>query len=146
MLSSLTPYAGILITAFASATLLPGQSEVVMAAMLVSERYDPLWLFLAATTGNSLGSTVNWLMGRFIEIFGKRRWFPFSAASVENGRRWYAKWGKWSLLLSWVPVIGDALTLAAGLMRTPLSIFLPLVIAAKAGRYLLLMAMLSAAT
>lgn len=140
MIAPLIPYAGLFATAFVAATLLPAQSEVVLTAMLVSGRYDPILLFLAATAGNTLGSLANWLLGRFFEHFRDRRWFPFGGRAVEKAEHWYAKWGKWSLLLSWAPIIGDALTFAAGLMRTPLPLFLLLVLLAKGGRYLALMA------
>lgn len=62
--------------------------------------------------------------------------FPVGAAKLERAERWYAKWGKWSLLMSWAPVVGDGLTLAAGLMRTSFPIFLVLILIAKGGRYL----------
>jgi membrane protein YqaA with SNARE-associated domain len=57
---------------------------------------------------------------------------------LEQAQRWYAKYGKWSLLLSWAPVIGDPLTVVAGVMRERLVVFVALVAVAKVGRYLLL--------
>ena len=135
-LASIAPYSALFVVAFVAASLLPAQSELVFAGLLVAGHYDPLMLLLTASTGNTLGSMTNWLLGRFIEHFRHRRWFPFSAIAIEGAERWYARWGKWSLLLSWAPVVGDVLTLAAGMMRLRLAVFLPLVIIAKGGRYL----------
>jgi membrane protein YqaA with SNARE-associated domain len=101
-------------------------------------------LLVSATAGNTLGSLANWLLGYFIEHFRDRRWFPVKAEALARAELWYGKWGKWSLLLSWAPVIGDALTLAAGLMRVPLRTFLPLVLVAKGARYLVIAGTLGA--
>ena len=122
--------------AFLAATLVPAQSELVLAGLLAIGRYDPWLLLAAATAGNVLGSVVNWAIGRFLHHYRDRRWFPIPPRALEKAERTFARWGAWSLLLSWLPVIGDPLTLVAGLLRTPLRIFLPLVLVAKAGRYL----------
>lgn len=135
-IASCAPYAGLFATAFLAATLLPAQSELLLGAMLVSHRYDTALLLASATAGNTLGSAMNWLLGRFVEHLRDSRWFPVKRQALERAERWYARWGKWSLLLSWAPIVGDALTLAAGLMRTRLAVFLPIVLLAKGGRYL----------
>lgn len=127
---------GLFIAAFGAATLLPLQSEAVLAGLLILDRY-PVWLLVAvATAGNVLGSVVNWLLGRSIERFRQRRWFPVSEAQLTRAQRAYHRYGRWSLLLSWVPVIGDPLTLVAGVMREPLRSFVAIVLVAKLGRYL----------
>jgi membrane protein YqaA with SNARE-associated domain len=72
-----------------------------------------------------------------------RSWFPVSAGSLERAQGWYRRYGVWSLLASWVPIIGDPLTVAAGVMRTPIVIFLPLVALAKTARYALIVWFLS---
>ena len=97
-----------------------------------------------ATAGNTLGSAANWLLGRFAERFHGRPWFPVGPASLTKATRWYGKWGKWSLLFSWAPIIGDGLTLAAGLLRVPFPMFFALVLIAKGGRYLILAAAVGA--
>jgi membrane protein YqaA with SNARE-associated domain len=128
-------YAGLFAVAFGAATLLPLQSEAVLAALLLGG-YTP-WLVLAvASLGNIAGSCVNWLIGRGIESFRHRRWFPVSEAALDRASRWYQRWGKWTLLLSWVPIIGDPLTVVAGLMREPFRVFFVLVTIAKIGRYI----------
>jgi membrane protein YqaA with SNARE-associated domain len=127
-------YTGLFLAAFLAATLLPAQSEAVLAGLVVAG-YPPAWLLLAAGAGNVLGSLLNWYLGRGIAHYQDRRWFPVRPAALERARCWYTRYGYWSLLLSWVPVIGDPLTLVAGVMREPLRVFLPLVTLAKFGRY-----------
>lgn len=124
-------------SAFAAATLLPGTSEAALVAVQVSDS-APVWLALAvATAGNTLGSAVNWVMGRFALEFQDRKWFPVSRPQMERAQVWYNKYGVWSLFLSWVPLFGDPLTLVAGVMRTPIWIALPIVAISKFARYLL---------
>ena len=131
----LAGYAGLFFSAFGAATLLPLQSEAVLVALLLNGSYS-LWLLLGiATLGNVLGSLVNWLLGRSVELFKDRRWFPVSATQLEKSRGHYRRWGHWSLLLSWVPIIGDPLTLVAGVMGEPLWRFVLIVSIAKAARY-----------
>jgi membrane protein YqaA with SNARE-associated domain len=128
-------YLGLFLAAFGAATLLPLQSEAVLVALLLSGKYA-LWSLLAvATLGNVLGSLVNWWLGRAIERFQDRRWFPVSPKHLEKARGHYQRYGHWSLLLSWLPVIGDPLTLVAGVMREPLGRFLLIVTLAKGARY-----------
>ena len=125
-------------SAFGAATLLPLQSEAVLVGLLLRDPQAVFTLLLIATLGNVLGSIVNWLLGRGIEHLRDRRWFPFSAAQLEKAQHRYQRYGQWSLLLSWMPVIGDPLTLIAGIMREPFWRFMLLVTVAKAGRYLVL--------
>jgi membrane protein YqaA with SNARE-associated domain len=137
---SLSAYPALFLSAFGAATLLPLQSEAVLVALLLAGQH-PLWvLLLVATLGNVLGSWVNWLLGRSIEHYRERRWFPVSPARLQQAQGWYARYGRWSLLLSWMPVIGDPLTLVAGVMRERLWIFIAIVTLAKAGRYAVLAA------
>ena len=130
-----TELAGLFAAAFLAATIFPFQSEVVLAGMVLAER-APVWLLVAvASVGNVLGSIVNWLLGRFIARFERRRWFPLSREQAARAEGWYRRYGRWSLLFSWVPVIGDPLTIVAGVLREPLPVFVVLVTLAKAGRY-----------
>lgn len=134
--------AGLFASAFGAATLLPLQSEAVLVGLLLLDRL-PVWLLLAvATAGNVLGSMLNWFLGRSIERFRTRRWFPAGARQLARAQAAWQRYGRWSLLLSWVPVIGDPLTLIAGVMREPLWRFTLIVLVAKLGRY----AVLTAAT
>ncbi len=138
-MSDVAVYAGLFLAALAAATILPMQSEAVLAGLLLSG-YTPWLLLTVASVGNVLGSVINWLLGRGIERFRDRRWFPANAAQLDRAQRWYQRYGRWSLLLSWVPIIGDPLTVIAGVMREPLPMFLLLVTIAKVGRYLVLAA------
>ncbi|MCM8742087.1 YqaA family protein [Pseudomonas koreensis] len=128
-------YVGLFAAAFGAATLLPLQSEALLVGLIVSDRYWLWGLLAVATLGNVLGSLVNWWLGRGIERFQDRRWFPVSAKHMATARKHYERYGHWSLLLSWMPVIGDPLTLIAGVMREPLGRFVLIVTFAKAARY-----------
>ncbi|ANH98135.1 hypothetical protein A8L59_12195 [Pseudomonas koreensis] len=128
-------YVGLFAAALGAATLLPLQSEALLVGLIVSDRYWLWGLLAVATLGNVLGSLVNWWLGRGIERFQDRRWFPVSAKHMDTARKHYERYGHWSLLLSWMPVIGDPLTLIAGVMREPLGRFVLIVTVAKAARY-----------
>lgn len=139
-MTDLAVYTGLFLAALAAATILPMQSEAVLVALLLSDAY-PIWALIAvASVGNVLGSMINWLLGRGIERFRDRRWFPGNAGALDRAQRWYRRYGRWSLLLSWVPVVGDPLTIVAGVLREPLPMFLLLVTIAKVGRYVALAA------
>ncbi|MDJ0390631.1 YqaA family protein [Roseomonas sp. E05] len=129
-------YAGLFGLSLVAATILPAQSEAALAGLLLAGTYSPALLLVAASLGNTAGSAINWALGRSIERYRRRRWFPVRPAMLERAQGWYRRYGKWSLLLSWLPVVGDPLTLVAGVMREPFLPFLLLVALAKAGRYL----------
>ncbi|PWB31830.1 hypothetical protein DCO48_15385 [Pseudomonas sp. SDI] len=131
-------YWGLFLAAFGAATLLPLQSEAVLVGLLLGNPEAVLDLLLVATLGNVLGSIVNWLLGRGIDRLRDKHWFPVKPAQLEKAQQRYRRYGHWSLLLSWMPVIGDPLTLIAGVMREPFWRFLALVSVAKGGRYLVL--------
>jgi membrane protein YqaA with SNARE-associated domain len=124
--------------AFASATILPLQSELMLTALIVGKQYKLATLLLVAGTGNTLGAAVNWQLGRKAETYKHRPWFPVSSEKLVAAQARYHRFGKYSLLLSWLPIGGDALTVAAGLMREPLPVFLAFVAIAKFGRYIAL--------
>ncbi len=127
---------GLFAAAFLAATLLPGSSEVVLAGILALEQAPVALAVGVATIGNTLGSCVNWALGLYAIKFKDKRWFPASHDQVERYSKWYAKWGLWTLFLSWVPIIGDPLTVVAGMARTSIFIFFPIVLLAKLLRYL----------
>jgi membrane protein YqaA with SNARE-associated domain len=132
-------YATLFLAALIAATILPMQSEAVLVGLLLSD-YSPWLLIAVASVGNVLGSVVNWLLGRGIVHFRDRPWFPANEARLERAQRGYRRYGKWSLLLSWAPIIGDPLTVIAGVLREPFLVFLLFVAIAKIGRYLVLAA------
>ena len=137
-MADLAAYAGLFIAALIAATVFPFQSEAVLVGLVLAEAYPAALLVMVASVGNVAGSCINWGIGRGVESFRHRKWFPVKPEQLQRGSRWYRRYGKWSLLLSWAPVIGDPLTVAAGVLREPFWSFLCLVAIAKTGRYLLL--------
>lgn len=137
-------YLGLFLVAFLAATVLPAYSEVLFAGLLAGG-YDPLALWAWATAGNTLGAALNWLMGRYLLHFQDRSWFPFRAETLGPAQRWFQRYGVWSLLLSWAPVAGDALTFVAGLMRVRFDLFLVLTALGKGARYAILLALVEGA-
>ncbi|PWK51747.1 YqaA family protein [Pleionea mediterranea] len=122
-------------SSFLAATILPFYSEVVLYAMY--KQGDPGWLLvIVATAGNTLGAVVNWVLGRYLLHFQDRKWFYFKPAQIEKSRKWFQKYGVWSLLFAWLPLGGDVLTLIAGIMKVRLPIFLLLVGIGKSLRYI----------
>jgi len=134
-------YSGLFLVAFLAATILPAQSELGLAGLILSDSHSAVLLVAVASAGNTLGAVVNWVLGRGVERFSGRRWFPVSPDRLEQASGWYRRYGRWSLLLSWVPFIGDPLTVAAGVLREPLVTFLALVAVAKTGRYIVVAAL-----
>ncbi|MGH8562856.1 MAG: YqaA family protein [Gammaproteobacteria bacterium] len=128
--SALGPWA-LFVSAFVSATLAPGGSEAVLAWLVAQTGHDPLWLLAVATVGNTLGAVSTWLLGRLaalgypLERFMKER--------SEKALAFVQRWGVWSLFLSWLPVVGDGLCLAAGWLRLP---FLACLVAITVGKLL----------
>ena len=133
-------YLGLFLNALVAATLLPALSEVTFASMLASGSGEPALLFLAATSGNVLGSVINWWLGLKLLSFKDRRWFPFSDRDLDRGHRLFSRFGYPALLFAWLPVIGDPITLVAGILKVRFLPFIVLVTIGKAARYALVMA------
>jgi membrane protein YqaA with SNARE-associated domain len=136
----LTACLTLFLAAFIAATILPAQSEAVLVGLLLQRDHSAIALVGVASAGNVLGSVINWLIGRGVESFRDRRWFPVSPAGLDRAALWYRRYGRWSLLLSWLPVMGDPITVAAGILREPLWSFLLIVALAKTARYAVLAA------
>ena len=122
------------LSAFAAATLLPFYSELLLLAQL-RQGLDPTWLWLVATAGNTLGSALNWVIGRYLTHYAGRRWFPVRENALDRAQRWFQRYGTWTLLFAWAPVGGDALTVVAGIMKVRFWLFLILVTLGKGARY-----------
>jgi len=127
---------GLFAAAFLSATLVPGSSEAALAAALASGQAELVPALIVATLGNTLGSCVNWALGLYVAHWRGHRFFPVKEKDFARYEALYQKYGLWSLLASWVPIIGDPLTVMAGLFRTPMRLFIPIVAFAKFVRYL----------
>lgn len=136
--TSLAEIGGLALIAFGAATILPAQSEPVLIGLLLLGETPPWLLVLVASIANTLGSLVNWWLGTQLLRFQDRRWFPATPQQIDRAICWYRRWGRWSLLLSWAPIIGDPLTVVAGILREPLRDFILLVAIAKTGRYVVL--------
>ncbi|MBO6509179.1 MAG: DedA family protein [Roseibium sp.] len=126
---------GLFGVSFLAATLLPAQSELGLSGLIYLDKDPVLLLIAAASVGNTLGSVVNWGLGRGAVAYADKGWFPVSQERLSKATAWYHRYGRWSLLLSWAPIIGDPLTLAAGVLREPFWSFLCLVAIAKTTRY-----------
>jgi membrane protein YqaA with SNARE-associated domain len=141
--ADLAALAGLFASAFLAGSVLPAQSEAVLAVMLLAGDQPPWLLVLVATLGNVGGAVLNYGLGTMADRLRHRRWFPLTAAGWARSAAWFNRFGVWSLLASWVPIIGDGFTVLAGAARTPPWLFLMLVTVAKGGRYLLLAAVVA---
>ena len=136
-------YLSLFLISFLAATILPFSSELTLAGLVSTSNYDNLLLLAVASLGNVLGSVVNWILGFYSRNLSTKRWFPFKDKQIKKSSKWFNKFGKWSLLFAWVPIIGDPLTLAAGLLRVKFIEFLILVTIGKVSRYLVIFYLLS---
>ncbi len=135
-MNSLEAYISLFISSFLSSTILPGHSEIMLTTFILLEKYSQFLLIFFASLGNILGSIINWYLGFYITKFINKSWFPFKKKQLHNVSLWYLKYGKWSLFLSWVPFVGDPLTIVAGMFRVPLIIFITIVSISKILRYI----------
>ena len=136
-------YLSLFIISFLAATILPFSSELTLAGLMATSSYDNLLLLLVASLGNVLGSAVNWILGFYSRNLSTKKWFPFKDEQIEKSSRWFNKFGRWSLLFAWVPIIGDPLTLVAGLLRVKFIEFIILVTIGKVSRYILIFYLLN---
>ena len=131
-------YLSLLFISFLAATILPFSSELVLASLLNVDKYNSFVLIVTASLGNILGSVFNWLLGFYLFKYINKKWFPLTQSQIEKASYWFRKFGIWSLLFAWVPIIGDPLTLVAGTLKIRFPIFLFLVSLGKIGRYFFL--------
>ena len=134
----LISYFQLFIISFLAATILPLSSELVLSTMLLTDSFDKYLLLVVASFGNILGSSVNWYLGKKILIFKDKKWFPANERQIAKGEIYFKKYGIWSLLLAWVPIIGDPLTIVAGILRVRFFTFLLLISISKISRYIFL--------
>ena len=131
-------YLSLFVISFLAATILPFSSELTLAGLIATSNYDNLLLLFVASFGNVLGAVANWVLGFYSRNLSTKKWFPFKDKQIEKSSIWFNKFGRWSLLFAWVPIIGDPLTLAAGLLRVKFIEFLILVTIGKVSRYFLI--------
>lgn len=118
-----------------AATILPFSSEALLATQLSAGTHHVTALIAAAATGNVLGSAINWVLGRYSRLLVDAAWFPFSKKDVERAGRHFRKFGLWSLLFAWLPIVGDPLTFVAGTLGVGFWPFILLVAIGKTARY-----------
>lgn len=126
-------YLSLFLTAFASATLLPGGSEALFVYLL-NEKLNPFFLLFVATLGNTAGSFVNYLLGKYATTYALSKNY-ISEKYLEKASFIFEKYGALSLLFSWLPIIGDPLTFVAGMVRYTWWKFVLIVGVAKCARY-----------
>ena len=136
-------YLSLFIISFLAATILPFSSELTLAGLVATSNYDNLLLLIVASLGNVLGSVVNWILGFYSRDLSTKKWFPFKDEQIEKSSKWFNKFGRWSLLFAWVPIIGDPLTLVAGLLRVKFIEFIILVTIGKVSRYIVIFYLLN---
>lgn len=136
MWSFVSALGGMFLAAFLAATPIPMQSELAFVALAAAGWSLPA-LVVVASIGNTLGSCLTYGAGRGLGGLGFWQWFRLPPERMARAEAWFARWGRWSLLLSWVPG-GDFLVALAGALKTPVWQFLLLVALAKTGRYLVL--------
>jgi len=121
--------------AFLAATVVPFLSEVMLTAAYANDPKAWALLWLAASVGNTLGAIVNWGFGRWALASKDKEWFPFKGKKLDRATRWFQRWAIWSLLLAWMPIVGDVLTFVAGTFKVNIWLFILLVGFGKTARY-----------
>ena len=132
-------YLFIFLVSFLAATVLPLGSEGLLLYYASDGSSSVAYLWLWASVGNTLGGLTNWFLGLYLVRFEHKTWFPVKASTRQKAERFFNKYGIWSLLFTWLPVVGDGIALISGVLRTSIWYFLPLVFIGKAARYALIL-------
>jgi membrane protein YqaA with SNARE-associated domain len=130
-------YFGLFAAAFLAATILPLSSEVVLSALLLSG-LSPVALVIIATFGNTLGSLTNYALGYWASLEVLKKWLKISEEEFVQAEQRFVKYGLFSLCFAWLPIIGDPLTVIAGVLRIRLWWFVILVSMGKMMRYIVI--------
>ena len=131
-------YLSLFTIGFMVATIVPFGSEMYFATLLAMNKYNSILLLIAVSIGNILGSVFNWICGFYAAYFLKKKWFPINQNQIDKATNFFINYGKWSLLLAWVPFIGDPITFVAGTLRYSIYPFLLFVSISKIARYLVI--------
>ena len=134
-MNELEVYITLFVSSFISSTILPGHSELILTAFIFLKKFSVINLIFIASFGNILGSILNWYLGFYFIKFKEKKWFPINKLKLEKASLWFLTYGKWTLFLSWVPFIGDPLTVVAGILRVPIITFVIIVSISKILRY-----------
>ncbi|MEA1922637.1 MAG: YqaA family protein [Pseudomonadota bacterium] len=130
-------YAGLFLASFLAATILPLSSEVVLSLLLLNG-LNPTMLVSVATMGNVFGALLNYAIGLWGGVFLVQNILKVSETESAKAQKTFEKYGVFSLFFAWVPVIGDPLTVVAGVMKINVLLFLLLVTAGKLIRYVVI--------
>ena len=130
-------YVGLFLASFLAATLLPLSSEVILSLLLLNN-LNPVLLICVATFGNVLGSFMNYSIGAWGSILITRKIIKISENDFIKAKQRFKKYGAFSLLFAWVPIIGDPLTLVAGVLRINIFLFFIMVTSGKLIRYVII--------
>jgi membrane protein YqaA with SNARE-associated domain len=136
MHETLTAYGlpALFVLSFLASTMLPLGSEWLLVA-LVLQRHDPIMAVVVATTGNYLGACTSYAIGLYGGDFLIKKLLRINDAERVRAERFFSKYGCWALFFSWLPIIGDPLCLAGGVLKIPFSRFSILVASGKGLRY-----------
>ena len=130
-------YIGLFIAAFLAATILPLSSEIVLGTLLLGG-LSPVTLVIVATAGNVLGSLVNYALGYWASLGVIKKWLKMSEDEFVRAEQRFTQYGMLALCFAWVPIIGDPITVMAGILRIRLFWFVILVTFGKLLRYLVI--------
>tara|TARA_Y100001960_G_scaffold195864_1_gene204997 strand:- start:570 stop:1007 length:438 start_codon:yes stop_codon:yes gene_type:complete len=136
-MGNLVTYSILFGSAFLAASLFPAQSELLLTSLIVSEKYSVLILLAVASAGNIAGSILNYYIGRYLMHFKNHKYFPIKENMLETSKKYFKKYDSKILLMAWMPVIGDPLTVVAGAFRTNIWMFILLVSIGKTFRYMI---------
>ena len=139
----MTVYFFLFLTSFLAATIFPLSSELTLISLLKTNSYSPFLLISTSSFGNILGSVFNWSLGFYLFEYINKKWFPFKQNQIDVASNRFNRFGIWSLLFSWLPVIGEPLTLITGILRVNFLLFLILVAVGKISRYLFIYLLVS---
>ena len=129
-------YAGQFVGGILAGSVLPLNSEIVMAALYVTG-LDPVWLIVWGTLGNFLGSVINYSIGRMGKMVWVERYLKIKREKLDRAQRWVSRYGAWVGLLSWIPLLGSAITVTLGLMRSNIPPTFIAIFIGKLARYVL---------
>jgi len=131
-------YISIFFLSFLSATIITFSSEVGLFSYMALGKFNNELLFFFASLGNILGSCVNYILGLYIIKFKTKSWFPFKDNQILKATNWFNRFGVYSLFFAFLPIVGDPLTLIAGIFRVSFLKFIIFVSLGKILRYLLI--------
>jgi len=131
-------YISIFFLSFLAATIIPFSSEVGLFSYMAVGKFNNELLLIFASLGNILGSCVNYILGLYIIKFKTKSWFPFKDNQILKATKWFNRFGVYSLFFAFLPIVGDPLTLIAGMFRVSFIKFIILVSFGKILRYLLI--------